>query len=229
MVLMLGVVLFTATRGYIVVAGGVFMAAALCFISNRRKAVYSVGAAFALILFFQHIYELIFSSMRFGESTGRRHAENLFLIKSLGTSHLYNVLFGHGFGTSLTTVPEFESILSEVSNSNYTYYILHHVSGFHNFWATICYAAGIMGLLFIGILYFSLFWKARRYCKDKKIRLCIYAFLAAYFILLWYRWSATSGVFEFFVLAVVMKLSSQETIGHNLDEQKYQIERNNPR
>lgn len=212
MLIMLAITAYSGTRGYIVVVGAIFAASIVCFVHDRKKVILSLAAIALILLLWEKIYHIIFTELRFGESTGRRASENLFVLKSLTTSRFYNVLFGHGFGTSITKVPEFESILSSVSDSSYTYYIMHYVSGFHNCWYTIWYSAGTFGFIFIMTLYMSLFLKARSQCKNKKVRLTVYAFLFSYFILMWFRWSATSGIFEFFILAIVMKMANNQMI-----------------
>lgn len=212
MLIMLAITAYSGTRGYIVIVGGIFIASIVCFVNDQKKIIFSIAAIALTLLLWEKIYHIVFTEMRFGESTGRRDSENLFFLKSLTTSCFYNVLFGHGFGTSITKVPEFKSILSSVSDSSYTYYKMHYVSGFHNCWYTIWYSAGTFGFVFIMTLYMSLFLKARSQCKNKKVRLTVYAFLFSYFILMWFRWSATSGIFEFFILAIVMKLANHRMI-----------------
>lgn len=210
MVITLCTTIFSGTRGYIIVVGGIFAVSLLYFIADKKKIILALlGVGIALVLW-QYIFELFYSQMRFGESTGRRASENLFLVESLSTSPWYNVILGHGFGCPLVNVPDAESIISAVSNSDYTYYILHHVNAFHNCWLTVCYSAGIIGFILILILYFSLFKKVRIRCSNSKIRLCIYTFLVTYFVLLWYRWSATSGILEFFVVEIVLKLTDKD-------------------
>ena len=82
--------------------------------------------------------------------------------------------------------------------------MLHRVDSFHNLYLTILYSAGVVGLLLVLVLYYRIMKKSLTSCTDNKMKIVIAVFLLSYAVLLWYRWSATSGILEFAVLAYIL-------------------------
>ncbi len=95
-------------------------------------------------------------------------------------------------------------------------WVLPRVEGFHNFWATILYSSGIVGLALVVIVYLSIISRALKATSDPKLRIILLSFLLSYAVLLWYRWTATSGILEFavfsYILCDIQKQNRGETV-----------------
>ncbi len=162
-----------------------------------------------------NVMEFIFHSLRFGESTGRRQSEDLFVIRFMPKRPLFNILFGNGFGSPIGKYRISRSIIYEVADSRYTLKVLPKVEGFHNCWSTILYSSGIVGLILIVLLYGSIILQAMRAATDNRFRMILLSFLVSYAVLLWFRWTATSGILEFACLSYVI----HDLKNHNRAEQ----------
>lgn len=194
----------SGTRGYILVCLAVTIVSIVLFSSFKQKLVAIPVVIVGIIIEHNSIFQVFESTLRFGESTGRRNSENMFVIKLMLQSPIYNVLFGNGFGTPTKQFQAAPSIISEVADSRYTYVVLHNIDSFHNFYFTILYSAGIVGLLFVIALYCYLFKSALTSCNNRKMKIVIACYLVSYAVLLWYRWSATSGILEFVLVAYIL-------------------------
>ena len=119
----------------------------------------------------------------------------------------FRTFFGYGFGTVVGSLPGASTIIAEVSNTEYTNYIINQVSGFHNFFFTVYYSSGLIGLSLTILLILKMIYSfyTSPIAKSNKFYLTIYLFL--YLMLLWYRWSCTSGILEFSMLAFAFNYS----------------------
>ncbi len=194
----------SGTRGYMLVCIVVTMTSILLFSSLKQKLVALPLLLAGVLMERFNVMEFIFHSLRFGESTGRRQSEDLFVIRFMPKRPLFNILFGNGFGSPIGKYRISRSIIYEVADSRYTLKVLPKVEGFHNCWSTILYSSGIVGLILIVLLYGSIILQAMRAATDNRFRMILLSFLVSYAVLLWFRWTATSGILEFACLSYVI-------------------------
>ena len=194
----------SGTRGYILVCLVVSFVSIILFPSIKLKLVALPILLVGFIIEHNAVFKVFENALRFGESTGRRTAENRFVIKFMLQRPFYNMLFGNGFGSRTTKFSISQAIISEVSDSSWSYKILQRVDSFHNLYFTILYSAGIVGVVMVLVLYYSIIKTSLTGCTNSKMKTVIVCFLLSYAVLLWYRWSATSGILEFAVLAYIL-------------------------
>ena len=195
----------SGTRGYILICLGISIASIVLFATPKQKSILFFTSLVVIAFNFNELVNLFNNTLRFGQSTGIRNAENSFVIKFMSKRPIFNILFGNGFGSQTKKFGVSNEIISEVSESIYQFNNLHIKDGFHNFWLTMLYSAGFIGLILIIIMYFNIIKKVTLYNVEPKMKLLLVLYLVLYAILLWYRWSATSGIFEFGVLAFILK------------------------
>ena len=205
----------SGTRGYMLVCIVVTITSILLFSSLKQKLLALPLLLAGVLMERFNVMEFIFHSLRFGESTGRRQSEDLFVIWFMPKRPLLNILFGNGFGSPIGKYRISRSIIYEVADSRYTLKVLPKVEGFHNCWSTILYSSGIVGLILIVLLYGSIILQAMRAATDNRFRMILLSFLVSYAVLLWFRWTATSGILEFACLSYVI----HDLKNHNRAEQ----------
>lgn len=190
------------TRGYLVICIFMTLVYILLYCSTQTKTMIVLGLIVIFVIFGSNLSEYFLKITRFDASTGRRGAENQFVLEYMFQSPIH-LIFGYGFGQRVGLLNDVGDLISTVSSGDvYVNYILYQVSGFHNFFATIFYSCGLVGLsiVFIAFIYL-LFSFVMNYSLKQAIVLC--AYFASYLFLLWFRWSATSGILEFAVLSYV--------------------------
>lgn len=194
----------SGTRGYILVSVAVTCVSIFVYAEIRMRLIMCLSALLIGLIKYESILNLFLSKLRMGESTGRRTSENLFVLEFMNERSFFNLLFGNGFGAVVGRFSISEDIIARVSDTAYTYYVLHNVSGFHNFWATILYSSGIVGLIMVIALYIMLFRQVLSSNASFKFKIVALVFLLSYAVLLWYRWTATSGILEFAMFAYIL-------------------------
>ena len=201
----------SGTRGYILICLGMTLASIILFATPKQRIIIFLTSLAAICINLKKIIDVFYNTLRFGQSTGIRHAENTFVIRFMLERPILNILFGNGFGSQVKNFEVSDKIILDVSESTYQLYALLIRDGFHNFWLTILYSAGIIGLVLIILLYFNIIKKVRLCNVGAKMKFLLILYLILYAVLLWYRWSATSGVLEFAVLAFILKQIEHET------------------
>lgn len=204
MIILTLIACLSGTRGYILVSVVVTYVSIFLYAGNRLRLMMCLSMLILALSKYHEIIDLVFNKLRMGESTGRRHSENLFVIELMNERPLFNVLFGNGFGSIAGQYSISENIILNVSDSAYTYKVLHYVTGFHNFWGTILYSSGIIGLFLIIVLYVSLLKRIVVSDVDCRFKIVSVAFWVSYAVLLWYRWTAACGVLEFAMFSYVL-------------------------
>ena len=194
----------SGTRGYLVIC---LALSAYYFLKYGNKTLKFLLVGVGIIVFalqYESIIGNFLDVTRLGSSTGRRTSENLFVWYYMSSNSFINFLFGFGFGKNVGTLSNIDGLLSMVSDSEYTYYILHKVNGFHNFFATIYYSSGFVGVCLIYCIFFKILYDLCKKIKDKKMIVISCFYILLYIFMLWYRWSATSGILEFSCLAFLI-------------------------
>ena len=201
--------IFSGTRGYIIVCLGMSLIYIVLFLTRFTKILIFLILALPMIMFGDSIVEHSIDNLGFKNSTGRRSSENQFVIQYMPNSPIH-MLFGYGFGKKVKTLPDYTSYIHRVADTSYTNYILPEVSGFHNLYITIYYSSGIIGLATISLMFFYIISTLLKN-SDKKLAIILVSYIILYMILLWFRWTATSGILEFATLQyIIMKDKKHE-------------------
>ena len=150
--------------------------------------------------------------LRLTDGIGIRTAENKYIIKFMQQRPLFNILFGNGYGSNVNKFRESYDVIAEVVNDPWQFWKFHEELDFHNFWLANLYMSGIIGILLIIMMFIYIcinIWD----CKaENKFKLVMYSFILSYALMLWYRWSVTSGILEFAVLAYIIGNINNEKI-----------------
>ena len=196
----------SGTRGYIIVCIAVMTVSICCFAPLKAKGVGILICSVILLVERHSILHFFLETLRMGVSTGRRQAENLFILRFFSRSPWYIKLFGAGISTAASRYSITNEILSEMTVNSYTYRVLSDVNnlGFHNCWFTVLYTFGIVGFILFCFIYLRLFKKVLKIKAGNSFKMCMLTFLGAYAVLLFFRWTATSGIAEFAVFSFIL-------------------------
>ncbi|MGN1295441.1 MAG: hypothetical protein ACI4U5_03450 [Bacilli bacterium] len=216
--------IWSGTRGYTVITLGMM---ALIFLFFAKKQEKIISFSFIIILFlvnFDYIWDLFLSVTRMSDSTGIRDAENSLFMLIERDSPLINIVFGYGYGNSVSNIDNILSKVEIVAYDEYSYYILQQKASFHNFYTTIFYSSGVYGFLVVLYLFLYIFSEIKHKVKQNKYRFLLYAYVILYMFILWYRWTATSGILEFATLALcITYFSNYIEEKENASEEKNEI------
>lgn len=193
--------ILSGTRGYIIVVLG-FSAIILLLYANKYIKFFSICLILMVILSnFDFFWQFFYSITGIDKSIGFRPAENKLIYMLFSQNSIINKLFGYGYGKILGSINNSRGIIYYVTYDDYTLMMFPLKTGFHNFYGTILYSSGIFGLTFVLSLFVYIIKKIKEfmYKKMEFIILILYIFL--YMFILWYRWTATSGILEFASLA----------------------------
>ena len=204
----------SGTRGYIVLAIVLSV-----FVLSRYKNIriqvimgclIAAIACVVLVVYWDEVQSLVMRGMRFGESTGRRGHENIWFINLFFDQGIVKDLFGIGIGTTYSTQVGAEAAWSGIGESAYTHLVVMNANFLHNFWFMSVLAIGLVGTL----LYVAVFIQFAASVKKKISRrgfTLLLVFMLTYAFVLWFRWTATGGMFESAVLAALILLYQDES------------------
>lgn len=201
-------VLQSATRGYILMVFPMFALLLFCW---YRKRVILLIILFILlftlyVLSFPESFSAIIEMSRFGESTGYRDLENIFAIKFLSKGSFSRLLFGYGLGTNFGEYTQTYSILNQLNYKSWLNDVIKNKSGLHCFWITIIYSSGFVGLLSLIFVFIDFIKSTVKMLKPEGFYKFIpIIYLGIYCVVLWFRWTATSGILEFSILIAYLR------------------------
>lgn len=197
------IAILSGTRGYLIICIAMLMLYAILYGKKIVKFLVFMIFSMVLVLNYNTVFEKTVEITRLGESTGRRKSEDL-LVWNYMFDNPSNSLFGLGFGKPVSELYNISSLISKVSNSPYTTYILYRVNAFHNLYTTTYYSAGLIGIILLGTIFLKIINYCKIYLIDKKIYYTSLTFVLLYMFVLWFRWSATSGILEFATFSFVL-------------------------
>ena len=211
--------IFSGTRAYLIITVILSLILVFLYSNNVLRTLILCLLITTIIMFLSSdtLMSLVLKTTRLDESTGRRSSENLFVLKYMSNFDI-RTIFGYGFGTVVGNLPGASNVIAEVSNSEYTNYIINQVSGFHNFFFTVYYSSGLVGLALTVILFLKLIYVFLKSPISKSSKLYLIAYIFLYLLLLWYRWSCTSGILEFALLSYVFNLSKKNELNYFAEE-----------
>ncbi len=114
---------------------------------------------------------------------------------------IFYKLFGYGYGRKIGNIDNIDWIIRTVSYNDFVLSAFPSKDGFHNFYGTILYSSGIIGLFFVGSLFFYIFLKIKNNISSRKEIAMLSIYVGIYMFILWFRWTATSGILEFATIA----------------------------
>lgn len=200
--------IISGTRGYLIICVFLLLIYFAFYGSKFWKGIAFFMLPLLVTVGFSGFFSNFIEVTRLGSSTGRRTSENLLVWKYMPQNPI-RLTVGYGFGKEVNSLPNISLYISEVSDTSYTNYILYHVSGFHNLYATVYYSSGIIGVIFTLCMFIYIF-KLTGNVANNKTRYILYLYIALYMFMLWYRWSATSGILEFATFAYIMFISEKK-------------------
>ena len=198
----------SGTRGYIVLSFVMAVAVLATQKDVRSKVllVCLVGIAACFMAFCNpDFFAQLVNDSGMTKSTGRRGYENQWFMNLFANEGPLKELFGIGIGTKFSNQGGAIAAFAGVGADDYSYRMILGNTTLHNFWFTMMLATGVVG----AFLYVAVFVRFARALLDNHLlagtsrRLCM-VFMAAYAFVLWYRWTATGGIFESVVLCALL-------------------------
>lgn len=216
------IIILSGTRGYFVIAGLALLPFIWNFFMDRRYfRIRWLAAAVMLWLFClllllgsDEIWSYVVRTLRLNESIGYRVYENAFIKMLYQSEPWYHKILGFGLGGRANHLPETIGIAWEaVRGAVWMVPKLLTETTCHNYWYTILFKQGTLGLFVCGFVIFCFFRKLF-VCRniDSGVYHTLLFFGIGILISLTYRISSTCGVFEVLVL-----LWSSEMFGEKLE------------
>ncbi len=210
------IAVLSGTRGYMVIIIfplAVLMAAYLLDVPGKGgNAFFRIGicclTAAAFVTGFLIIDQgaTLINLLRLDEGLGYRENENMFVREIMRRAPWYNQLLGFGFGGDASHVDGFLAAVYKASwNRTFMAYRLLTRTIFHNYWYTVLFKAGCIGLGSIIVFYGFIFRKifsAEEQTWEKWI-LCM--FIIGNIISLTFRITATCSMFEMLLAAFFIR------------------------
>lgn len=168
-----------------------------------------------LLIFGTEILEQLSDFLRLSSGTGRRDKENMIALKTFFETDLRHQLLGMGFGGTSSNVPGYKQAVRSAWGDSWGYYRYINMKGisFHNLYGNILLIQGIMGILFILLVFLwgiGRILNCNRASAMERFTLIMYWF--GFFVMNYFRWSCDCGIAEMIMLAIVInKLTSVHT------------------
>ncbi len=210
------ITILSGTRGYMVVIGLTLMVIMISYLldvpDNGQKMLIRIGiccfgaAAVIVWLFVLNRGKMIGDFLRLDESLGYRENENVFVRELFLREPWYNKIFGFGFGGNASHVEGLLEAAQKASwNRPYMFEKLQSRTIFHNYWYTVLFKQGIMGLIVIVVFYVTMI-KSIFDMNEKKWKRCLLLmFVVGSVISLTFRITATCSVFEMCMIAFFIR------------------------
>lgn len=217
------VTVLSGTRGYMVIIAlplaVVMLAYLLDLPENGKNALIRIGvccliaAAAIICLFVIDRGETFIQVLRLDEGLGYRENENLFVKEIMKRAPLYNQLFGFGFGGDASKVNGFLEAVQQASwNREFMFSRLLTRTIFHNYWYTVLFKTGILGIGMI-ILFYGLMLR-RIFCVKGQNweKWMLGMMVTGNIISLTFRITATCSIFEILLVAFFIRQMQNEQI-----------------
>lgn len=214
------IILLSGTRGYMLIAGMMMMVLLLVYLldvpGHGQKMPVRVGiccimAALIILSFLlMDQWDTLAQMLRLDDSLGYRENENLFVREIMKNAPWYNVLLGFGMGGSANHIDGFLKIVQIASwNRSFMFKRLLKKTLFHNYWYTILFKQGILGLLiiilfFVGMIQRILKLKTNRWFKGMLVMMVIGCMISQT-----YRITATCLIFETLIVTFFIEMGEQ--------------------
>lgn len=217
------VTVLSGTRGYMVIIALPLAVIVLAYLldipESGQKAFIRIGiccliAAAAIIsLFVIDRGETLIQILRLDEGLGYRENENLFVKEIMRRAPWYNQLFGFGFGGNASQVDGFLEAVQQASwNREFMFSRLLTRTIFHNYWYTVLFKTGILGMFMI-ILFYGLMLR-KIFCVKGQAweKWMLGMMVTGNIVSLTFRITATCSIFEMLLVAFFIRQLENEQI-----------------
>lgn len=217
------VTVLSGTRGYMVIIALPLAVIVLAYLldipESGQKAFIRIGiccliASVAIIsLFVIDRGETLIQILRLDEGLGYRENENLFVKEIMQRAPWYNQLFGFGFGGNASQVKGFLEAVQQASwNREFMFSRLLTRTIFHNYWYTVLFKTGILGMAMIILFYGLMFRKI--FCVKGQIweKWMLGMMVTGNIVSLTFRITATCSIFEMLLVAYFIRQLENEQI-----------------
>ena len=217
------VTVLSGTRGYMVIIAlplAVVMLAYLLDLPEKGKnALIRIGvcclvaAAAIICLFVIDRGETFIQVLRLDEGLGYRENENFFVKEIMRRAPWYNQLFGFGFGGNASHVSGFLDVVQQASwNREFMFPRLLTRTIFHNYWYTVLFKTGILGMFMI-ILFYGLMLRKIFCVKGQSWEKWMLGMMVTGNIVsLTFHITATCSIFEMLLVAFFIRQLENEQI-----------------
>lgn len=168
-----------------------------------------------LILVVPEILEKMSSVLRLKSSVGIRTYENAAELEFFANAPWYVQIFGIGLGGTGGSYNAFNEALAKqfsLGMWDRRHYMYDSGAIFHNFYANVLMCLGLVGVVFVVIIYIEMWKKITEYCDRQALeRRILHLFLVSFMLMNYYRWSAVCGIGEMVIFALVLKKVKQDT------------------
>lgn len=217
------IVILSGTRGYMVI---IVLPLAITFLMylldvpeqgkhmKFRIGVFCVIASFVVLwVFSSDIINILIEMLRLDQGLGYRENENIFVKKIIAAAPMHNKLFGFGFGGNASHLDNFVDIVHEASwNRSFMIVRLLVRTIFHNYWYTVLFKQGFIGLIVMILFYVGMFFDVYRMKANLWTKMLIYTTIVGNLISLTFHITATCSIFEYLILALFIMAT-----GKNID------------
>lgn len=218
------IIILSGTRGYMVIWALPMAVVALMYLldipGEGSMAPFRIAGAFFFVAFVAVAVAVLDKGgslselLRIQEGLGYRENENVFVQEIMKTAPWYNRIFGFGFGGNAGGVKGFYEALKTASwNRSIMFYKLQSSTIFHNYWYTILFKQGFLGLIGVVVFYLSVF--KRIICMNACgwIRLLLFMVLAGTVISLTFRITATCSAYELLLVGYFIRVFEHDQKG----------------
>ena len=165
-----------------------------------------IGAAAIICLFVVDRGETVIQVLRLDEGLGYRENENLFVKEIMRRAPWYNQLFGFGFGGNASKVNGFLEVVQQASwNREFMFSRLLTRTIFHNYWYTVLFKTGILGvgmiILFYGLMLRKIFCVKGQSWEKWMLGMMVTGNIVS----LTFRITATCSIFEMLLVAFFIR------------------------
>ena len=183
---------------------------------NRMLMCVLLGtAAFLCVVAVPEITEKAVSVLRLKSSVGIRTYENAAVRDFISKTSLCTALFGIGLGGQGGSYQAMKNALySQFSLGmwNKDHYLYDSGALFHSLYANVIMCMGVIGIFVLVRINIEM-WKRITYsCSQKLIRRVLHLFQLSFLLMNYYRWSATCGIAEMIILALILKSLKKDKI-----------------
>ena len=217
------VTVLSGTRGYMVIIAlpmaVVMLAYLLDLPENGKNGLIRIGlccligAAAIICLFVVDRGETVIQVLRLDEGLGYRENENLFVKEIMRRAPWYNQLFGFGFGGNASKVNGFLEVVQQASwNREFMFSRLLTRTIFHNYWYTVQFKTGILGVGMI-ILFYGLMIRKILCVKGQSWgKWMLGMMVTGNIVSLTFHITATCSIFEILLVAFFIRQMQNEQI-----------------
>lgn len=225
------IVIMSGTRGYMVMIALPLLIILMMYLldihGNGEKQPGRMGVFLILVIvavvfiWIMGMGEEVIQLLRLDKGLGYRENENAFVKGIMKNAPWYHQLFGFGLGGGASHIDGFLNIVEEASwNRSFMYDRLLTGTIFHNYWYTILFKQGIIGLIMVIAFFGKMIKDVYQLKTDLWISAMLYTMILGSAVSLTFRVTATCSIYETMMIAVLMNIIRRSTKRENKGEKK---------